>query len=152
MCICCINIKGGQVYPVPPQCWMFKRRLLPGSCVHPLGWPLCRRWPLFIIGLTPRGPTAEVGRVLVGWGENLICGVERLPEQRQAGPDFPLRSLHTDFLCRHLWPSDAPVCGPHQSDCNPTLDVSTRLWVWLLSLWCEATGYPFQGSRRLHSE
>ena len=40
--------------------------------------------------------------------------------------------------------------GAHQSDCNPTLDVSIRLWVGLLPLGGHSTGYPFQVSRRLH--
>ena len=42
------------------------------------------------------------------------------------------------------------VSGAHQGDGNPNLDVSTRLRLGLPPLGCQATGYPFQGSRRLH--
>ena len=44
------------------------------------------------------------------------------------------------------------MSGAHQDDCNPTLDVSTRLRVGLPPLGGQATGYPFQGSRRLHTQ
>ena len=44
------------------------------------------------------------------------------------------------------------MSGAHQVDCNPTLDVSTRLRVGLPPLGGQATGYPFQGSRRLHPQ
>ena len=44
------------------------------------------------------------------------------------------------------------MSGAHQGDGNPTLDVSTRLLVGLPPLGGQATGYPFQGSRRLHSQ
>ena len=91
---------------------------------------------------------ASVGGVGVRW---CMC-FKFLPEHRQSRPVLLLRYLHTDFVCMYPWSSDTPVGGPHQSDSNPTLDVSTRLWVGLLPFWCEATGYPFQGSRRLHPE
>ena len=42
--------------------------------------------------------------------------------------------------------------GAHQSDCNPTLDISTHIRVELLPLGGQATGYNFQGSRRLHPQ
>ena len=48
-------------------------------------------------------------------------------------------------------PLDAPVCGLHQIDGNPTLDIYTRPWVGLPPLCSEATGYPLQGSRLLHT-
>ena len=44
------------------------------------------------------------------------------------------------------------MSGAHQSDDNPTLDVSTRLRVGLPPLGDQSTGYPFQGSRRLHPQ
>ena len=44
------------------------------------------------------------------------------------------------------------MSGGHQSECNPTLDVSTRLRVGMPPLGGQATGYHFQGSRRLHPQ
>ena len=38
-----------------------------------------------------------------------------------------LGSLHADPVCWHPGSSDAEMGGAHQGDCNPTLDVSTRL-------------------------
>ena len=146
-----LRFKGGQLRPLPPSVdWSGA-----GCYAVPLGL----RWgvPCAVVG--PRYFLfwcSEVG--MQGWvgswvGGGLVCGGgARLPEKRQSGLVFLLQSLHTYFVCRHPWPSDALVCGPHQSDCNPTIDVSTRLWVGLSRLWCEATGYPFQGSRRLHSK
>ena len=146
-----LNFKGGQLYPAPPiVSWSGA-----GLSLVPVGLP----WGVSCAVVGPRYFVfwcREVG--MQGWvggwvGGGLVCGGgARLPEQCQAVLVFPLRSLHTDFLCRHPWPSDAPVCGPQKSDCNPTLDVSARLWVGLLPLWCEATGYPFQGRSRLHYE
>ena len=89
--------------------------------------------------------------ILIVWCDCVWC-FPFLPEQGQSRPIFPLRSLHTDSVCRYPRTSDAPVGGSHQCDGNPTRDVSTRLRIGLLPLWCEATGYPFQGSRRLHPE
>ena len=40
--------------------------------------------------------------------------------------------------------------GAHQGDGHPTLDLSTRLWVGLPPFVGQATGYPFQCSRRFH--
>ena len=93
------------------------------------------------------------GRVW-GGGEFLWCdcvwGFPFLPEEGQSRPIFPLQSLHTDSVCRYARTSNAPEGDSHQCDGDPTRDVSTRLWIGLLPLWCEATGYPFQGSCRLH--
>ena len=44
------------------------------------------------------------------------------------------------------------MSGAHQGDGNPTLEVSTRLLVGLPPLGGQATGYPFQGVRRLHPQ
>ena len=44
------------------------------------------------------------------------------------------------------------MSGAHHGDGNPTLDVSARLRVGLPLLAGQATGYPFQGSRRLHPQ
>ena len=125
-------------------------------------------WSLVPVCIPWGGPCAVVGPwvflvfrrldQIQRWGGRLVGGggliwcVERLPEQRESSPVVPLRSLHTDFVCRHPWPLETRVCGPHQSDGNPNLDVSTRLRVGLLPLWCEATGYHFQGICRLHPE
>ena len=50
----------------------------------------------------------------------------------------------------HLGPLDAPVCGLHQSDGNPTRGVSAQPRVGFLPFGCEAASYPFQGSPFLH--
>ena len=52
---------------------------------------------------------------------------------------------------RNPVPPDAPVCGPHQSDVEPTLDVSAHPIVGLPPLCCEENGDPFQGRHRLHT-
>ena len=62
------------------------------------------------------------------------------------------KGLDTNRVHRHPGPPDAPVCGPHQIDVDPTRDVSARPRVWLPPLCGEATEYPFQGSRRLHTQ
>ena len=33
ICTCCINNKGGKVYPVPAECCLLRRSLLPGAFV-----------------------------------------------------------------------------------------------------------------------
>ena len=76
----------------------------------------------------------------------------RLPEEVDPGAIFPLRELDANLVLRQPGPPDAPVCGLHQSDGNPTLDVSVRPGVGLLPLCCEADDYPFQGSRCLHTQ
>ena len=50
------------------------------------------------------------------------------------------------------WTLDAPLFGPYQSYGDPTIDVSAHPRVGLPPLCCEVTGYPFQGSRRLHTQ
>ena len=150
-CIWYLSFKERQLYPVPPGVdWS-----VAGCYMVPVGLP----WGVPCAVVSPSYCVfwcSEVGMQggVGGWvGGGLVCvGGARLPEQCQAGPDFPLRYLHTDFVCRHSWPSDAPVCGPQQSYCNPTLDVSAPLWVGLSPLWCEATDYTFQCSYFLHSE
>ena len=69
-----------------------------------------------------------------GFGVLVYGGSLFLPEQGQSRPVFPLRSLHTDSVCRYPRPSDAPVGGSYHCDGNPTCDVSTRLRVGLLPL------------------
>ena len=50
----------------------------------------------------------------------------RLPEEVYPRSVLPLRALDSDIVRQHPGPLDAPVCGPHKSDGNPTLDVSAR--------------------------
>ena len=59
--------------------------------------------------------------------------------------------LYANFVRWNPGPPYAPVCGPHQRDGNPTLDVSACPEVGLLPLCCDASGHPFQVSRRLHT-
>ena len=48
----------------------------------------------------------------------------RLPEQVYPSAVFPLWALNTYPMRRHPGTPDAPMCGPHKSDGNPTLDIS----------------------------
>ena len=73
-----------------------------------------------------------------------------LPGEVETRTILPLGSLHADSVCWHPGSSYTAMVGAHQSDCNPNLDISTRLQVGLLQLGGQATGYPFQSSRRLH--
>ena len=74
-----------------------------------------------------------------------------LPKEVDPGAVFPLLVLDANLVRRHAGPPDAPVCGLHQSDDDPTLDVAARPGVGLPPLCCDAAGYPFQGSCRLHT-
>ena len=74
----------------------------------------------------------------------------RLPEKVDPGAVFPLRALVTNFVHRHPGTPDTPVCGLHQSDGDPTLDISAGPRVRLPPLFCEANSYPFQGGHLLH--
>ena len=58
----------------------------------------------------------------------------RLSEQVYPSAVIPLRVLYADLLRLKPGPSDASACGLHQSDGNPTLDVSACTVVGLLSL------------------
>ena len=48
-----------------------------------------------------------------------------LPEYVEPVAVFPLRALGTYHVRRQPGPPDETVCGPHQSDGDPTIDVST---------------------------
>ena len=76
----------------------------------------------------------------------------RLPEEVHSGAVFPLLDLDADLVCKHPGPPDAPVCGPHQSDGYPTIDVPAYPGVGLPPLCCGADGYYVQGSQRLHTQ
>ena len=69
-----------------------------------------------------------------------------LYEQVEPGAVLPLRAMYADLVRRQPGPPDAPVCGPHQNDGNPTLDVSECPGVGLPPICCKEAGYPFQGS------
>ena len=79
-----------------------------------LGW--CKGW----------GKGGEGGG-LMGFG--VSCA--RLPEYVQPGAIFPLWMLSADTMRRNPGSPDAPMHGPHQSDVNTTIDVTTRLRVGL---------------------
>ena len=49
-----------------------------------------------------------------------------LPKDVDPSAVFSLRAMDTNFVRRHPGPPDAPVCGPHKCDGDPTLDVSAR--------------------------
>ena len=76
----------------------------------------------------------------------------RIYEQVNTSAILPLRALDADLVLQHHGPPDAPVCGPHQSDGDPNIDVSAHHGVGLTPLYCEAAGYPFQGSRIHHTQ
>ena len=88
----------------------------------------------------------KVQRRLVWFGGALAC----LPKEVEPRAILPLGPLHTHPVRWYPGSSYAAVGGVHQSDRNHTLDVSTYLRVGLFPLGGQATGYPFQGSRRLH--
>ena len=67
-----------------------------------------------------------------------------------SAPPYHCRSCILIRYARILDPTDALMCGPHQSDGNPILDVSARPQVGLLPLCYEAAGYTFQGIHSLH--
>ena len=61
---------------------------------------------------------------------------ERLPEEFDPGAVFPIQVLNDNLVHWHPGPQYSPVCGPHQSDYNPNIDVSARPGVGLLPLCC----------------
>ena len=63
--------------------------------------------------------------------------LERLLEEVYSGAVLPLQALHTDIMCPPTGPLDAPVCGLHQSDGNPTLEISARTRVGLIPFFCK---------------
>ena len=65
---------------------------------------------------------------------------ERLPEEVEPGAIFPLRGMDTNILRQHPGPTDATVCGLHQSYGNPTPDVSPRPGVGLPHLCFKVAG------------
>ena len=83
--------------------------------------------------LMPSGPTSMWGGAgggSSGLGVFLAC----LSEEVEYCSILPLWSLHADPVFWHPGPPDVPVCGSHQSDVNPTIDVSARPQVGLLPL------------------
>ena len=78
-----------------------------------------------------------------GRGGRGLVYLKCLPKEVKSRTILPLGSLHADPVCWHPGSSYAAMGGAHQSDCNPTLDVSTCLRVGLLPLGGQATGYRF---------
>ena len=110
----CLLLKGGHVYHVPP---------LSVSAV-----PLCCRIPDITLGVGGGGMVDAGG--LGVWGSGLVVGaLACLPEEVDPWSILPLGTLHIDPVFRHPGSSYAAVGGAHQSDCNPTLDLSARLRV-----------------------
>ena len=60
--------------------------------------------------------------------------------------------MDADLMRRNPGSPYAPMRGPHKSDGNPTLDVTVHPRVGFPPLCGQATGYPFQGSRRLYTQ
>ena len=56
-----------------------------------------------------------------------------------------MQELDTNLVRRHPGPPDAPMCGLHQSDGAPTLDVSASPRVGFPPLYGKAAGYYFSG-------
>ena len=129
-------LKGGHAYPVPPS--LNLRR----SCC-------CLAPPLLVVGGDAFWIMGnEVSGGLVCLGGVLAC----LPKEVDPRAPLPLGPLHAYPVRCHPGSLYAAVGGTHQRDRNPTLDVSTRLQVGMLPLGGQATGYPLQGSRSLHSQ
>ena len=57
----------------------------------------------------------------VVWYQDLLT---RLPEEVYLGTVFLLQALDSNLVIRNHGPPDAPVCGPHQIDGNPIIDLS----------------------------
>ena len=85
----------------------------------------------------------------LGQGEGLTWPLDisaLLLEEVDPSAVFPLRALDANIVRWHPGPMDASVCGPHQSDSKPTLDVSAHPRVGLTTLCCKATGHPYRVS------
>ena len=117
--------QGGACVPCPPS--MNPRR--PCVVVTPL-WS----WWMSVMGRCIQVNEVSMG---VGWlGEPWCAYLKRLS---------PAQSSHWGCctlirVCWYLGSSYAAVGGAHQSDNNPTIDVSTRLRVGLFPLGGQATG------------
>ena len=138
-----VFLKEVQVYPVPPSL-MLRRSLfilVPFSLVF--GGSAVTRYMEWGVG---------VFEYVVGGGGRGVALLECLHKEVEPHSILPLRSLYADTVFWHPGYSYAAMGSAQQSDCNPTLDLSTRLRVGLLPLGGQATGYPFQGSRYLHPQ
>ena len=74
----------------------------------------------------------------------------RLLEEVYSRAALPLQALNVDPMCQHPGPSDAPVCGPYQSDGDHNHDLSASPQVGFQLLCYESASYTFQGIRGLH--
>ena len=73
-------------------------------------------------------------------------------EQIKRGVILPLQAMYADIVRWHPGPPDAMVCGLHQSDGNPTLDVNANPGLGLPPLFWEVAGYPFKCSHHLYTQ
>ena len=76
MCVCYVNIKGGQVYPAPLLCCLVRRSGIPVACTPPCGGPCAVVGPcdfVFIASFVPMFSPAS----WVGWG-GCVLGVRVL--------------------------------------------------------------------------
>ena len=90
-------------------------------------WSVVAVWCMMGIGV------AEGGGV-IWWSPT--C----LREEVKSCAILPLGPMHTDRVRQYPGSPYAAVGGAHQSDRNTTLDVRTRIWIWLLPLGGQATG------------
>ena len=77
---------------------------------------------------------ADMGKGL-GQSEGIVWYYDllaHLPEEVESGTIFPLQAMDTNLVRQNPGPLDAPVCVPHQSYGDPTIDVSARPRVVLL--------------------
>ena len=112
------------MYPVPPS------PLSPRAFCLP--FPILLSVSEFISGIRSRGGVFLF--VFVYWREGRGGGgalgfvyLGSLPKEVKPRAILALGSLHADPVCRHPGSAYTAMSGAHQGDCNPTLDVSTRL-------------------------
>ena len=73
-------------------------------------------------------------------------------EEVEAGTVLTLRPMNTDISCWHPGTTDAVVGWSDQCNLHPNLYADAHSWVGLLPLRCEAAGYVFKRSLRLHTK
>ena len=75
----------------------------------------------------------------LGWDEGVTWLQDilvRLPEEVETSTVFQLQELDANLVRRHPGPPNLLMCGPYQSDGDPTLDLSPRPRLGFLSLFC----------------
>ena len=127
-----------------------------GRCTLPLfvylnGYPYSHSGILCLVEIPVMSKAFFSGMAKGVWGRERTLPGLRISWCAYLKKLSPSPSSHyTNCLRRHLGPLHAPVCGPHQSDGDPNIDVSARHQVWLTPMFCEATGYPFQVGHCIH--